>query len=329
MSSRMNVQEKPRTRTRAHHPGPEELVQTAAMARRFYLEGKSKTEIAEEFGVSRFKVARLLEAAIRDGMVRLEIRLPAELDAERSDALRTRYGLRHVIVFNSRPEDPAESVTRRLGAVTAGLLAETVTEDDVLGLAWGPEAEALGRELTTLARCTIVQLTGVTPLRPVDAGAVEAVRRAATVSRGIAYPIYAPLLLPDGATARTLRQQPGIIDAVSRFSQVTKAIISVGAWGPGLSTVYDALSDVEREDYRAQGACAEISGQVLDAEGRIVAPKLAERIIAINVEELRRVPEVILMADGAERAAATSAALKTGLFSGIVTDTSVAEHLLG
>ena len=37
---------------------------------------------------------------------------------------------------------------------------------------------------------------------------------------------------------------------------------------------------------------------------------------------------MILLADGAKRAAATSAALRTGLFNGIVTDTSVAEYLL-
>jgi transposase len=36
---------------------------TVAIARRFYLEGKSKVEIAAELGVSRFKVARLLDAA--------------------------------------------------------------------------------------------------------------------------------------------------------------------------------------------------------------------------------------------------------------------------
>lgn len=35
--------------------GPAELVQAAAMARRFYLEGKSKIQIAEEFGVSRLQ----------------------------------------------------------------------------------------------------------------------------------------------------------------------------------------------------------------------------------------------------------------------------------
>jgi len=87
-------------------------------------------------------------------------------------------------------------------------------------------------------------------------------------------------------------------------------------------------SERERQRYRRQGGCAEIAGHLLDAEGRIVAPQLSERIIAIGFEELRHVPDVILLADGAKRAAATSAALKTGLFNGIVTDASVADHLL-
>ena len=326
----MSAQSRTRVGRPPHQTGPEELVQTAAMARQFYLEGRSKIEIAKEFGVSRFKVARMLETALQSGLIRLEVRLPADLDAERSDALRTRYNLRHSVVFTSTEQDTggAALVTHRLGAVAAGLLTEIVTDNDVLGLVWGPEIEALGPELTTLARCTVVQLCGVTPLRPADANAVEVVRRAASIARGPAYPIYAPLLLPDGATAQMLRRQPGIAEAVSQFRHVTKAVITVGAWGPGLSTVYDALSDSAREKYRRQGACAEVVGQLLDADGRPVAPELTERIIAIGFEELRRVPDVILLADGAERAAATSAALKTGLFNGIVTNTAVAEHLL-
>jgi DNA-binding transcriptional regulator LsrR (DeoR family) len=187
-------------------------VQTAAMARLFYLENKSKIEIAEEFGISRFKVARMLENAIRDGLIRLEIHLPAELDADLSDALRTRFDLTHAIVFTSPAQGPGgegpDPVTHRLGAVAADLLTEIVTEGDVLGLVWGPEIEAMCPELTALPRCTVVQLSGVAPLRPIDVNAVEAVRRTAFVARGIAYPIYAPLLLPDGAAARMLRQQP-------------------------------------------------------------------------------------------------------------------------
>ncbi|NED79143.1 transcriptional regulator, partial [Streptomyces sp. SID11233] len=109
----------------------------AAMARRFYLEGKSKIQIAEEFGVSRFKVARVLETALDRDLVRIEIRVPAELDAERSDALRARYGLRHAVVVESPAEADDSPDPENLGEVAADLLGELVHEGDVLGLAWG------------------------------------------------------------------------------------------------------------------------------------------------------------------------------------------------
>ncbi len=54
--------------------GPAQLVLMAGIARRYYLDGRSKIEIAEEFGLTRFKVARLLDAARDRGVVHIEIR---------------------------------------------------------------------------------------------------------------------------------------------------------------------------------------------------------------------------------------------------------------
>jgi DNA-binding transcriptional regulator LsrR (DeoR family) len=44
--------------------GPAELVEAGVVARRYYLERKTKKEIAEELGISRFKVARVLYRAV-------------------------------------------------------------------------------------------------------------------------------------------------------------------------------------------------------------------------------------------------------------------------
>jgi DNA-binding transcriptional regulator LsrR (DeoR family) len=200
--------------------GPAELVQAAAMARRFYLEGKSKIQIAEEFGVSRFKVARVLETALERDLVRIEIRVPAELDAERSDALRARYGLRHAVVVES-PADTSEDAPdpENLGAVAADLLGELVNEGDVLGLAWGRSTIHMAAALHRLPPCTVVQLTGVYDAGTAERGSVEAVRRAAQVSGGDAHPIYAPMLLPDPATAAALRNQTGIARAFEYFDR--------------------------------------------------------------------------------------------------------------
>ncbi|MFD7664220.1 sugar-binding transcriptional regulator [Streptomyces sp. NPDC059788] len=309
--------------------GPAELVQAAAMARRFYLEGKSKIQIAEEFGVSRFKVARVLETALERDLVRIEIRVPAELDAERSDALRARYGLRHAVVV----ESPADAVVdapdpENLGEVAADLLGELVTEGDVLGLAWGRSTIHMAAALHRLPPCTVVQLTGVYDAGTADRGSVEAVRRAADVSGGEAHPIYAPMLLPDSATAAALRGQTGIARAFEYFDKVTVACVSIGSWAPGISTVYDMLSEQEREHYASLGAAAEMSAHLFDADGRRIGRDLGERCITVEADRLRRIPEVVAIAGGRQKAAAIGAVLRSGLVTSLVTDTAAADHLL-
>ena len=66
--------------------GPAELVLMASVARSHYVEGRAKTEIAQQFGISRFKVARLLELARDTGLVRIEIDRPGALDIALSAA---------------------------------------------------------------------------------------------------------------------------------------------------------------------------------------------------------------------------------------------------
>ncbi|MFH8408453.1 sugar-binding transcriptional regulator [Streptomyces sp. NPDC018019] len=309
--------------------GPAELVQAAAMARRFYLEGKSKIQIAEEFGVSRFKVARVLETALERDLVRIEIRVPAELDAERSDALRARYGLRHAVVVES-PADASDDAPdpENLGEVAADLLGELVTEGDVLGLAWGRSTIHMAAALHRLPPCTVVQLTGVYDAGTADRGSVEAVRRAADVSGGEAHPIYAPMLLPDPATAAALRGQTGIARAFEYFDKVTVACVSIGSWAPGISTVYDMLTEQEREHYASLGAAAEMSAHLFDAEGRRIGRDLGERCITVEADRLRRIPEVVAIAGGRRKAAAIGAVLRSGLVTSLVTDTAAADHLL-
>src|SRR5262245_20410791 len=63
----------------AQMSGPAELVLTATVARRFYLEGVSKSDIAAELGMSRFKVARMLDRARETGLVRIELDTRGEI----------------------------------------------------------------------------------------------------------------------------------------------------------------------------------------------------------------------------------------------------------
>ena len=306
---------------------PAELVTTAAIARRFYVDGMSKVDIAQEFGISRFKVARILTAARHRGLVRVDIRLPGSIDGDLSAGLRDALGLRRAIVLD-HPAEPEASLRQHLAEVTADLLAEVVEDGDMLGLTWSRTLEATNAALTRLARCTVVQLAGTLAHRDGDRGTVEMVRRAAAVGGGRAYAIYAPLVVPDAATAASLRSQPGIADALGCFDELTKAVVSIGHWSAHHSTVWEAVSHDDRGRYRDLGACAEVSGRLFDADGNALHTDLDDRLIAISVDQLRAVPEVVAISAGAGRAGAVEAVARARFVTTLVTDATCARAIL-
>src|ERR1700748_1446042 len=116
---------------------PSEVVLAALVARQFYLEGDSKVDIADRLGISRFRVARLLESARGTGLVRIEIGLPGGiLDAGLSAELCSVFGLRHAFVFNF-PDDDVPALRQRLGEAGGQALMGIITPEDAVGLAWG------------------------------------------------------------------------------------------------------------------------------------------------------------------------------------------------
>jgi DNA-binding transcriptional regulator LsrR (DeoR family) len=307
--------------------GPAQVVLSASVARRYYLEGRSKVEIADEFGLSRFKVARLLDAARDSGLVRIEIRHEGEIDVHLSARLQDRYGLQHSIVVDT-PDDDAESLRQHLGRAAADLLSEIVTPQDVLGLGWARAVSAMARAMPRLPGTPVVQLTGALSLPDGPDTSVDIVRDVATASGGSAYLFYAPLTVPDAATARVLRRQPEVARAFGQLPRVTKAVVAVGLWAPGQSMLYDAASPHDREALDRLGVCADISGVFLNADGEPVHTELAERMIVISAEELRAIPEVIAIPYGTAKAPAVHAALRSGIVDGVVTHTALAQVLL-
>ena len=307
--------------------GPAALVLTATVARRYYFDGASKSDIAAEFDLSRFKVARLLDEARASGLVRIELDYRGEINLDLSARLSTALGLRHCVVIDS-PEDDQALLRANLGRAGAGLLTEILTADDVLGLAWARTLMEMRRALTRLVPCAVVQMTGALSRPDVDESSIELVRDVARISGGPASFFYAPMILPDAATARTLRTQPEIARAISRFPDITTAVVGLGAWQQGQSTVADAVPERERRQLHQLGVRAETSGILLDGDGNSVTAPLTERIIGIDAEQLRAVPEVIAIVYGTSKADAVRAAVRGGIVTSVVTHTSMATELL-
>lgn len=302
------------------------MITTARVARMYYLEDRSKSDIAQEVGISRFKVARLLEMARRVGVVKIEIRSVDSLDTELSLRLRAAWGLKHAVVLDV-PDDDHAQLRRHLGEAAAELLMEIVSPSDVLGMAWSRSLSAVGDALHRFVPCPVVQLTGALSM-PDGSDVLGLVRRISLLGGGVPYVFYAPMVVPESSTARALHRQPDVVRAMRQVPKVTIAVAAIGAWAPGLSTIYDTVEQAQRDAATRAGVVAEISGVLVDEAGRPVRPPLSRRIIGITGDDLANINTVLAIAYDEAKADATRAALRSGLIDGLVTHAGLARPLL-
>jgi DNA-binding transcriptional regulator LsrR (DeoR family) len=313
--------------------GPAELVLATSVARRYYLDGRTKIEIGDEFHLSRFKVARLLETARSQGLVRIEIGHPGSVNLNLSEQLRDAFQLRHAVVLDAS-DDHEASLRKQLGQTAAELLTEIATPDDVLGLAWARAVGAMATQLRSLPAIPVVQLTGAmyrstATSSPVDDdNSIDVVREVARVTRGPAYLFFAPFLVHDAAMATAMRQQPDVARAFEQIAFVTKAVAGIGSWEPGQSTLYDFASDADRKSLTKQGVCADVGGVFIAADGTPLQTSLNDRMVGINATQLLAVDQVLAIPYGLKKRQAVLAAVKSGLVNSIVTHTSLASALL-
>lgn len=305
-----------------------EAVNAVLAARRYFLDGASKSEIAGELGLSRFKVARLLEAARRDGIVRIEITGPTEFDVDLSMQLARRHGLRDALVV--RVVDGSNEFKRaQLGRACAQLLTQTLEADDVLGISWGRTLHSMVGHLSRLPGCAVVQVVGSVPTLELNVNSLELVRRVADCAGGPVYPLHVPLLVDSPEMAAALRRDPHVRRTTDMFDRLTRAVVGIGAWTDRGSTVRAALPDALVAELDAAGAVADVCSTILDREGHEVdAGALGGRFIAISAAQLRAIPEVVAIAGGAAKASAILAALRSGLIHRLVTDEEAARLLL-
>ncbi len=308
---------------------PLEKMQMALAAQLFYRDGRNKSQVADELGVSRFKVARLLADALREGVVTIEIHPSPEVDVDRSVAVSRRFGLRQALVVRL-PEGPEQLRREQLGRAAAAALGDLLSEGDVLGVAWGRTLQAMAHGLAELPTCSIVQIVGSVPTSDLSINSLDLVRAMAARAGGEMYALQVPMVLDSPQTAAVLRQDPYVAATLAMFPRLTRAVVGIGGW-QGTESALTAVLPIElRDRLQAAGAVADISCTVLDVAGvEVTTGDLPGRCIAINAAELRAVPDVIAVSGGVERVTAIRAALRSGLVHRLITDDATAAALLG
>jgi DNA-binding transcriptional regulator LsrR (DeoR family) len=311
------------------HEMPQHLSDTVLMsrvARAYFLEDQSRIDIAAELGISRFRVARLLAAARTTGMVHIEIRSSGLVNTELSIELENKFGLSRAIVLDIAA-DPLPALRAQLSRAAGQLLTELAQDGDYIGLSWARSLAKISDGVEHLSKCPVVQMTGALS-DPDGSDVLELVRQVARAGGGAPHVFYAPIVVDNPAMARSLRRQPEVARALKLIDSVSIALVGIGSWRAGQSTIFESLSPTDREQPALRDIVAEVSGVLVDANGQPREAPLSRRIIGPSGAQLQAIPNVIAVAYGAEKAEGIGSVLTGTLINSLVTHTEMAEALL-
>jgi deoxyribonucleoside regulator len=301
-----------------------------SVARMYYLDDLEQREIAEILGVSRSKVSRLLTAARERGIVRISVAPydPRDRDLERR--LIERFGIRRAVVVRT-PSAAAEHVRRTIGYFAAPAIAELIRPRMTIGVTGG---RTLGQLLGFLqpadrrSDLTIVQLMGQIDPTASRMDSPELCRTLADRCGGAVFTLNAPAFVQDRQARDVFLAHQHMKLVWALFGRIDLALVGIGSLEESAFVERGVLDRALAAELRAAGAVGEICGRFYDRAGRECDTPQRERTVGMELEELRRRPEVIGVTHGPGRAAAARAALGAALINGIVIDHLGAEAIL-
>ena len=294
----------------------------------YHVEGLTQQQVAEAIGISRARIARLLAAALDEGIVSIRIgaRSGERIALERR--LIARYGLDDAFVApGSADEAGAADV---VGAAAATFLREQARDGMSIGVGWGATLSAAARVLEPrpLRGASVISLLGgMTHSRGVNPSAVA--RRVADAFAADCYQLTAPLVVADARVRDALWAEPALRALRQRASKAGLALVSVGEVSARATLFRERVLPADTlESLRAAGAIADVLGRFVDAHGRPIAHAVNERVVAVDVADLRRVPRFVVASGGERKVDALRAALAAVRVHVLITDEPAARGLL-
>lgn len=301
---------------------PADLLYRAA--RLYYLEDATQVQVARALGTSRPTVSRLLAEARARGIVHIEVRDPRDEDTSAlARDVAAALGLERAWVT-------AGTAGVSLGPTLAPAVGEAI---EGAGLRPGDALlVSSGATVYEVARQSLPELPGVVMAPTVGGGGEpeayyqtnEITRQVAVKCQAQPHFLYAPAM-PGPDLYDSLMADPSVTSVLDLWASARCALLGIGA-PPATRTSLPSMMP-DDPDFLAV-AVGDICSRPYDAHGRPLAFPGHERLVAMELEALRRVPAAIGMAVGSAKVSSIRVAARAGYINRLVTDRDTAVALL-
>jgi deoxyribonucleoside regulator len=302
--------------------------QLVDIATRFYLTGQSQVEIARGVGLDASTVSRYLKRARDEGIVRVEIKRPRTLHGDLALELAQGFHLKRAVVVAG---PPGPGAAQAVAWAAADYVNSQLLNGMRIGLSWGRMLSAAIHMLPpgTVSDLDVSLLHGGVGSAGAGIQGVELARHIASLHpHSHVHYLHAPVLVDSPDIKDAMLRDGSIRAALESAVSSELAMVGIGTLDESAPLIsFGHISPKDRRRLLASGAVGDMCTRFFTPEGEPVHV-LDDRLIAIEWDQLKRIPLVVAMAAGLEKRDSILGALRAGCINVLVTDESTARAVI-
>ncbi|MHC1684569.1 MAG: sugar-binding transcriptional regulator [Clostridiaceae bacterium] len=294
----------------------------------YYEESLTQNEIAKKLGISRPTVSRLLDEGRKSGVVKIEIVNSIENNygvLERN--IEKKYNLREVIIVDDDLDE--DNQKKNIAKACAVYLQRVVKTYDSIGISMGTTIRNIARYISPKPKLnlTFIPLIGGVGQTQIEIHPNQVVMDLARAFKGKFKLLHAPAVLSSADIKSNLLKEESIKNILEIGKDVNIAIVGIGSpiveKSTMMSSGYFDINDLKT--FKQQGAVGDICLRFYDINGYSEKFEFNNRVIGVNLENIKKIETVIGIASGDEKIEAIVGALNGEFINVLITNYSNAK----
>ncbi len=299
------------------------------VAKLYYRSDFSQQKIAQELGVSRPSISRLLQYAKDKGYVNIQIVDPVEDMSIMEQRLKDKLHLKDVKIASSTINDE-EEIKKYISIAAAQYLDGIIKDGDIIGVGWGTTLYNMSQALIprSIKGSQVVQLEGGLSNSEWNNYSREILENFANNFNTVAQYLPLPVIFDNKATKEQVDKDRYIKLILELGRHANIALFSVGTVRPNALFFRLGYTDIQEQEKIQRNSVGDICSRFFDVEGRVCNRDLDERTVGITLSELRDKEYSIMISGGEGKINAIKAALKGRYANVLITDQFTGKALL-
>ena len=303
----------------------------------YYQDDMNQQEVGDFLGVSRSSVLRMLQKGKELGIVTIELHNPRFYDyGNMEKKLERAYGLKDVLIVENSVLDTRQEAASYMFGSASDYLYSFFKDGDRIGVAMGNTLNNVvstnktydGKDLMFVAlEGSISRIT----VDGTDVQGNELARKFADKFGGTYTQFLSPAVFSDWKVLDFFMKEKAVNYILDEFKDLNVVVVGIGVPDGTEHTLDKAgyMTASERRTLVEYGAVGDMCLQFYDKDGNTEQFRFFnDRVAAMRLEDVRKVPSKIGIAGGARKVDAVIGAIRGGFINILITDTECAKKLI-